>query len=149
LSITPSESVSAQPSTSGSDTDHAGDPSGSSRPKRKRQRKVTRDIVWSFARKPRRGLEPERELSGQYKRRIWYCHFPNCDTYNTLSTLAAKGHLKSRHNIDLAIPQLTRSELAQQDIRTTISQQLRNKREEDDERALCVLRHAVNPPLIY
>jgi hypothetical protein len=118
--VTPSDSVSVAAGTPLNDTDSSTNASESGRPKKKRRRQKTPHPCWKYARKARRGVESERILSGGNWRKVFYCIFPDCEAYSTLSTASAQLHLKSKHNIDLDKPPRVSSTPRQPDIRSVL-----------------------------
>jgi hypothetical protein len=149
-SVTPSESISAIRIRSGSDTDAPESNALQASSGKKRKRNPSKHIAWSFARKARKGIEPEKEKSGQYWRRVWYCNWAECEQYSTLSTVSAVGHLKSRHGVDIeSLQSASTTAPIQQDIRTTVGQQLERKHEEDNVSIQVVLRNAVKTQLVH
>lgn len=116
-----------------------------------RVRKNTRKAhpVWQHARKAVIGDEPRTATSGKALRTFWYCKFPGCADYSTLSTVTAKNHMESVHQVkvDDVVPSIVGQKI-QKDLKhfTRLIEQKRR-----DEEAVAVkegLKAAANSAVI-
>jgi hypothetical protein len=147
--VTPSESISVASGTPLIDTDSSTNASESARPGKRRKKERKRNPVWNYARKARRGIEHEKERSGQSWRKVFYCVFPDCEAYSTLSTVSAQLHLRSKHNIDLNNTTRAPSIRAQPTIRSALQRQHEERHQKDEKLALFALQKAADPASIH
>lgn len=94
-------------------------PASQSLKRRKRPGRRTTNVIWSHCRNPDPG-EPYSEGG----RRIWYCKYPQCDSYTVLSTTGARNHMIKLHGVSLSDEEPTKAARRRnQDIRTVFGDQ--------------------------
>ena len=116
--------------------------------KRKALKKA--DPIWLHAREPIEGVEPLRSSREQGCRKIWYCKYDRCSQYSVLSTMGARHHLKTVHNVIVDRLESSKAQkIRQKDLHEVFDEQTRRSDENKNQIIQQGLREAANPTLVH